>query len=993
MKKYLLALAFAATSLSASAQEEMSLGELVDNGLKAMNAGDWQKALEFNSLAAAKSNGNPKMAIQLYGQKFGVIVYRKGISEIKLNMFTEAMATFESCYKDYPGEGNMFNKMALLKWGEAAMGAGDYELAIAQWMKFLEERDKARDKYPQGAFHINMAICHYRIGKPAEGNEHLEIAITNKASFPTPDAAIISGFQAMVTSSIEAKNEQVILDFIAKNRGALIIAPYAMQRFSKIFMKLAGDAVGAGMTDTALQLYQFVPSTQAAIDDLRSRINAMGNLARISDRGSSLDKAKLEEELKALEAEQRSNKSVEMIKLSATAFIHEINKSFYGAYGAYMQLEQYYPKAEKREENLYHLVRLSSIIGLPSDTQKYGELHLKRFAGSKHTPDLQKLMLSSLFFDRKYELSIEIANDIIQNKKAQEGSPEHDLALFVLGGSYFYTGQYDKSSPILDEHVERYPKSLFAMTASYFQASNASRLQYWTKAASLLDAFLDKYKDESNQSYIPLALYDRANVHYYEEQNEPAIEKLDRIIKEFPDSPVTDQAYNLKGNVLQSLERKEDAEAAYLKTLEIAEARGNGGVAGEALYYLIVMLSEPQGNDPNPRLKEAIPFADKYWEKYATDSPYRAQVAVAQVKALQEAGRGDEALERLQEVIATIAKLTEAPGLEAAINSYTEVYLENHTPEELKEHYYNFPGVGNSDKAARALLRIAIIGVFEEVAKENKDDEAKQRDANAMIKVLFDNLKSDFGFKDLSTYILVKLGDYLRTNTSAPREAIPYYDEVLSRQDQEYRFAALTGRADIYGQSTGDADLDKAIEDFGLIFKDSENKAEREFALYRMIQILMKKGDYANAAERANEYLNRDEGKSLGFSKYTPEVGFMLARTFEQRKMNDDAISMYVKVWSAHMGYIKVSAPAVEAWMKLSYQRNRKSDDPKVQSDRQGAYAGGYRYLELTGRFKDKMTPEELALWENVQKLTDQYAADPAVKTMEQLKKEEEENR
>lgn len=998
MKKFLLALAFVTTSLPLAAQEA-DLGSLVNNALKAMNADDWEAALKLNSEAVTRFGGNPKMALQLHGAQFGVIVFRKGVSELKLKKYAEAMKSFESCYKDYPntatGGGNIFNKMALLKWGEAAMGAEQFELAITQWKKFLQERDNIRDKYPQGAFHINMAICHYRIAKLPEGNEHLEIAINNKVTFPTPDEGIAAGFQAMVTAAIEKKNEQVILDFIGKNRGALIIPPYAMQRFSKIFMKLAGDAIGADMTKTALYLYQFVPSTQVAIDDLRSRIADMGNLAKITDRSVRLDKPRLEAELAALESEQRSNKAVEMIRLAALAYIHESNTNIHGAFGAYLQLEKFFPKAEKREDNLFHLIRTSSVISALSYTQKYGEIFLKQFPDSKHKPSVQKLMLSSLFFDGKYETCIEIAGDIITNKKAAEGTPEHDLALFVLGGSYFYTGQYDDAAPLLDEHVTKYPESIFAMSASYFQASNVSRLQYWTKAATLLDAFLDKYKADSNQSYTPLALYDRANCHYAEEQNEGAMEKLDRILKEFPDSTVTDQAYNLKGNVHQALKQNDEAEAAYLKAIEIGEIRRNDGVVGEALYYLVAMLGEQKkGDDPSPRLKDAVPFADKYWKEYAEGSPYRAQVAVAQIKALQSVGRGEEGLKKLQEVISTMAKLPEAFGLEAAINSYTEVYRENHTPEELKEHYYNFPDIRTTDKAARALLRIAIIGVFEEVGKD-KENEAKQRAALAMIQVLFQNLKADFDLKDLSNYILVKLGDYLRTNTSAPREAIPYYDEALSRQDQSYRFAALIGRADVYGQSKADADLAKALEDFERIFADSQDKPEREFALYRIIEILMAKGDYAKAAERANQYLNRDEkaGPALGFTKYSPEVGMILAQSFEKRNMNDDAISMYVKVWSAHMGRIAISAPAVEAWMKLSFKRNRKSDDPRVQSDRQGAYAGGYRYLELTGRFKDKMSPEEVVLWERVQKLTDQYVADPSVKSMEQLKKEEEEKK
>ena len=990
MKKLLLALAFAATAIPASAQE--TLPELVDAALMAMKEEKWEEALALNT-KAADFGKNPKMAIQTYGAKFGVIIYRKGMCELKLKKFDDAMKSFESCYKDYPndkvaGGGNDFQKMALLKWGDAAFGLEDNELAITQWKKFLQERDKLKDKYSQGSFHVNMAIAHYRLGKITEGCEHLEIAVTNKNTFPTPDEAIVAGFQALVTAAIAKPDERALLDFIAKNRGGLIVAPYAMQRYSKTFMKLAADALEAEMTEAALNLYQFVPATEVAIDDLSARIRDMGHLPRLSSGTLRLDKASLESQLTALEAEQRGNKSIEMFKLAVIAFIHDTNSNVHGSYAAYLQLEQFFPKAEKREDNLFHLVRTSSVIGNIMSTQKYGELFLATFPESKYKPDVQKMMLSSLFFDGKYEICIEIAGDIIENKKATEGTPEHDLVLFVLGGSYFYTGQYDKAAPLLDQHVEKYPESVFAMSASYFQASNVSRLQFWSKAAKLLDAFLEKYKADPNQSYIPLALYDRANAHYAEEENEPAVEKTTRIIKEFADSPVTDQAYNLRGNVLQGLDKRDEAEADYLKAIEIGETRAHDGVVGEALYYLTAMLGEhKKGEDFGPRLKDAVPHADKFWKEYSEGSPYRSQVAVAQMYAMESVNRGDEALARLQEVISDMAKQTESVGLEEAINSYTEFYLEKHTPEELKEHYYNFPGIRTTDKAARAILRIAIIGVFETVAKD-KENPDKQRAAEAMITVLFQNLKADFELKELSNYILVKLGDYLRTNTSAPREALSYYDEALSRPDQAYLFQALGGRADVYGQSPQPADLDKGIVDFERIFADSQEKPEREFALYRIIQILMKKGDYAKAAERANQYLDREEGKSLGFTKYSPEVGLMLAETFDKRNLTDDAIAMYVKVFSAHMGYIKISAPAIHRWMELSYKRNKASTGPGVTSDRQGAYLRGYQFLELTGRFKDKMTPEEVKFWERVQKLTDQYEADPNVKSMEEILKE-----
>jgi len=262
-----------------------------------------------------------------------------------------------------------------------------------------------------------------------------------------------------------------------------------------------------------------------------------------------------------------------------------------------------------------------------------------------------------------------------------------------------------------------------------------------------------------------------------------------------------------------------------------------------------------------------------------------------------------------------------------------------------------------------------------------------------MIQVLFQQLKADFELKDLSNYILVNLGDYLRTNTAAPRESLPYYDEALSRQDQSYRFGALLGRADVYGNSKLDADLAKATADFERIFADSDEKKQREFALYRIVQILMSKGDFVEAANRANQYLDREEGTSLGFTSFSPQVGLLLAESLDKRNMTDDAISMYVKVWGAHMGFIEISAPAILRWMELSYKRNTQSDDPSISSDRQGAYERAYGYLELTGRpeVKDKMSAEELKMWKEVEKLVAKYVTNPNVKSMEQLKKERDE--
>jgi hypothetical protein len=108
-------------------------------------------------------------------------------------------------------------------------------------------------------------------GRIPEGNENLEIAIATRRNSQDPDTGIIAGFPSPGQRPSPRRMNRPLLDFIEKNRGELVIDPYAMQDYSRVFMKLAGDAVGAGMERAAMELYQFVPSTEAAIDDLRVR--------------------------------------------------------------------------------------------------------------------------------------------------------------------------------------------------------------------------------------------------------------------------------------------------------------------------------------------------------------------------------------------------------------------------------------------------------------------------------------------------------------------------------------------------------------------------------------------------------------------------------------------------------------------------------------------------------------------------------------------------
>ena len=360
---------------------------LVEKSGAAMEAENWQEALDLSSQAVTRyGRNNP---LKSFGAQFGAIYYRKGVCEMKLKRWNEAMMSFEICYRDFPNEevptevGNVFQKMALLKWGEAAMGGEQWELALSRFRKFLEERDKTRDRFPQGSFYINMAVCDYQLGRIPEGNENLEIAINNRHGFPTPDEGIIAGFQSLVTTAIAKHNEQALLDFIEKNRGGLMSESYVMQRFSRVFLKLAGDAIAADMQCAAMALYQFVPSTEVALEDAR---------ARLKETTDPSEKQALQQDVASAEADLKGNNPPEMIRLAGIAFLHEKRGNIRGAFAAYQQLESFHPDSQNREQNLFNLVRTSSLVADGNITRGYAETFLRDFPKSAHVPELQNLL-------------------------------------------------------------------------------------------------------------------------------------------------------------------------------------------------------------------------------------------------------------------------------------------------------------------------------------------------------------------------------------------------------------------------------------------------------------------------------------------------------------------------------------------------------------------------------------------------------------------------
>ncbi len=838
-----------------------------------------------------------------------------------------------------------------------------------------------------------MAICHFKLDPPKllEGIKYFEVALKNKEKLHVPDSAIVSAFKDFASACIKQNKEQTLVDFINANRAVITLDPYKMYRFTPFFMKYGAQAFNKHMVKGAFALYALMPGTLETKDDLTVRLNSLsgfkGDVVRdyFLNKNDSVSIPLLKADLAHVKAEIRSGDPHELVALKQLAYLHEDEGYVRGAFGVYEMLEFYYPKSKKREDNLYNLVRTSSLIGEVLKTEKYGHLFLKDFPKSEYRESVKQMMLISLFYSGEYETALKVAEKFLPT--LSENTKQHDLCLHVYGGSLYYLGRYFDAYKPLIKHVKMYPKSDYKMAARYFEASNYSRMQDWPKAAEKLDKFLADFPDPSTNIYTPFALYDRAQTHFSEQEYKEAVEKLDRIEKEFSGSAVEDMAYNLRGDVLRASHDLEGSEKYYRKALALAKRRENRIVAAEALYKLVALLGvEKIDKKPNPHITKAVEPYDEFWKDYQ-DSAYKVQVAAAGTPALMAAKRGDEALANLASVIAELAKKEQAPGMGAAINTYGKYYLQaGHTAEELKNHFENFKGIDAGDVRAQALLRIAIIGVYEDLLKKAKKE--KNQDLvdkySTKIKVMFQHMDRKFKPSDLSDFILIKLANFISTKLENPRQALKYYDEILKRGKKQFRTRAQFGRAGILAKSDKKSDQDSALKTLLAVRdnKDSSRKV-RDSATSQLVDLYYKQQNWDKVIEEARRY-SRDR-----YKQKKAEVALKLAQAYDQKGSKLEALSAFGLLADRYKSRWAVSLPALYRYCELSAEVGK---SVKGKSGKQIGYEKAAKFLRGTRKaYKDnKLTmPEETrAAYEKLQKLVKKWEASGSVRTLEQIEKD-----
>ncbi|MEM9479344.1 MAG: tetratricopeptide repeat protein [Verrucomicrobiota bacterium] len=919
-----LGVAALALILFTTGHASAGIAEDLNKAVQTMENGKWEEA---ETLLKKLIVDYKDQAFATYGPAFGVVFYNLGYCQMQIQKFGEAAKNFEICYKEYPNiEGetekvNRYRLQSLYLWGLAEQAQEEYAGALKIYEKFFSEQPD-RSEYSIYSLYTNMGICQAKIGKMDEGVRLItEVFERFDRLNPSEKRDIFKAFIVLTEKWIELNQPGDAIKFMNANEFALRYSAIDTRRngFDQQLLRLAKAAVEQeNLQALTLKLASFIPRTEDILHELNEML-----LVRQSDSRA----AELRKQIEQIEADVVAGKVIDLSVFQILANVFQKLGNFRGSYAIYDYMSRRYPKALDGEGKplhpriLYAAAHSAFVVGDLQSAQYHALIFLRDYPEHELKEKVQGLLLEHLFALGEYERCLEITENLLPNLK--EGSPEHDMALYIRGGSLFYDAQFPEAQKELEKHIAAYPKSQYKEQVTYYHASTGMKLaetdaQYATVGISL-DEWLKEFADSALR---PFALLDRATVYFFREeaQNELALEKVAEIESKHSDSVILDSAVKLKGDIQSALEQYAEAEESYKTALSLAKQKANDGVAVEALLQLINLASAAAAKEERPWV-EAEAYFNDYLANYE-GNPREPNVVASSLETLGKVGRADEGISRMEDMIIRLGNAQSA-DLEKAVNTYGKFYSDFQGADKLIERlkwHHTQDQYPDRVRAWFLALRVSTI--------QEKYEEGPRK--NAEIKVTMNALQ-DFDKSDLAPYLLYSIGRFMIEGGELPA-AEPWFAEIVNRGEAAgeatkgyaYWGLAKIGMAKAVEQGNA-AGMKEAVE----FYEKLKNVGDRNQQEEILADIGRSFGGLELWPEAEKFWEEYTQNKS--FNRFNAEAWYSLGYAREMGSKGDpekmaEASVAYSRCYTKYMQFIRYSAPAWRRTAEIQWNRNEREN-------------------------------------------------------------------
>ncbi len=791
-------------------------------------------------------------------------------SHFNLKEYKEAKAAFEDYLKNFPSGSKIIEAQTAV--GQCQVSLGDKQGALKTFTEIAQRPGTNKER---------MLLVQANLLKETK-NSTKAIELLR----PAVTGILVSDESVQIAALLAS------LEVSAGNvENAFKLLNLLYQRFDVIDNPLQVNALAFEVGDAlsakkeyrdALRAYSLVRRKEDVLALQRLKLQSLvnrydANLATIRQQPEKLSqlqaanvqlKEDFEEGKKVMEEVEKAEDYLVPLRFRQARAYDELKRPW-GSIVLFESIINGKVDAKFREDALFSICNSHAILSNTKELIAAADRYLKAFPNGKYAAAANHMKAVQLLQSNDLQGAETMFGTIIKSNTAGD---KLELTLFLLGNVRFSLSNWEGAKESYTEYAKKFPKGEYIEEVTYRSAlSSFFKGDYQVS----LDAFKAYVKEKPDGTFAPDAGYRIAACYQVAERPAEVVKLCKEWEKSWGYHPLMPEVLSLKGDALATLEKREEAAAAYEKGLKLK-------ASNDVLNYLLF-----EANKQYQKLGQWNKTADLF-QDFINRYPEHPAVVGSMfwlAKAMNRDGRPDEAKKFLAGKINEFINLRDSDSVEQLLAQLAQMCSRKPrpapvaagTPPASAANTQNPPAntptaAPTTETAAAPPAPLPVPPPYDPFAELEKYLSLKKPDLTPLAKA-----RICFANAELSRL------------TRKPKEAGEWLDRICTE------FPAKTLGAALLAQS-GDRMLEKndfpKAESFFKELMESFPKSELiDFAYNGMGQMAFRKGKYEEALKWFNDAVDK-----VGADAKLKDVTLGKAKALLLLKKLDEAKPLFEQV-------------------------------------------------------------------------------------------------
>lgn len=496
-------------------------------------------------------------------------------SHYNLKQYKEAKAAFEDYIKNFPSGSKLIEAQTAV--GQCQVSLGDKQGALKTFTEIAQRPGTNKERML-----LVQANLLKETKNSAKAIELLRPAVTG----------ILASDESVQIAALLAS-----LEVSAGNvENAFKLLNLLYQRFDVIDNPLQVNALAFEIGDAlsakkeyrdALRAYSLVRRKEDVLAIQRLKLQSMvnrydANLATIRQQPEKLSqlqaanvqlKEDFEEGKRVLEEVEKAEDYIVPLRFRQARAYDELKRPW-GSIVLFESIINGKVDAKFREDALFSICNSHAILSNTKELIAAADRYLKAFPSGKYAAAANHMKAVQLLQSNDLQGAETMFGTIIKSNTAGD---KLELTLFLLGNVRFSLSNWEGAKESYTEYIKKFPKGEYLEEVTYRSAlSSFFKGDYQVS----LDAFKAYVKEKPDGTFAPDAGYRIAACYQVAERPAEVVKLCKEWEKSWGYHPLMPEVLSLKGDALATLEKREEAAAAYEKGLKLK-------ASNDVLNYLL----------------------------------------------------------------------------------------------------------------------------------------------------------------------------------------------------------------------------------------------------------------------------------------------------------------------------------------------------------------------------------------------------------------------